>query len=111
MNTDGKTGHKQDAVVKKPFWKANSPTHFHWAKWENGEESAFFHQGSGETLLLNPLGVFLLKTICEDQVSSETLAQRAAEYFDLPMDGNLTRAINSSLFTFEQKGLVLSVRS
>lgn len=100
-----------DAAVRNALWKANSPTHFHWAEWADGEETVFFHQGSGETLLLNPLGVFLLKTICENPVSSETLTQLTAMYFGLPMDEDLTRTIKTSLFTFERKGLVLSTKS
>ena len=100
-----------DPVIRATLWRANSPNQFHWAEWRDGEESVFFHQGSGETLLLNPLGAFLLKTICNNPVSLETLAQQAAGYFDLPLDEDLTRAINTSLFTFERKGLVLSKKS
>ena len=100
-----------EPVIRTTLWKANAPTQFHWADWEDGEESVFFHQGSGETLLLNPLGVFLLKTVCDEPVSSETLSQQAAGYFDLPVDEDLTRAITTSLLTFERKGLVLSTKS
>ena len=111
MNTDGMTDPTPDAAAKITLWKANSPTQFHWAEWEDGEEYAFFHQGSGETLLLNALGVFLLKTISEHPVSSEELAKLAAGFFGLPMDEDLKRTINTSLFTFERKGLVLSTKS
>ncbi|MCP3870979.1 MAG: hypothetical protein GY703_23360, partial [Gammaproteobacteria bacterium] len=47
------------------LWTANEPDLFHWSEWENEEESVLFHKGSGETLLLNPLGAFLLKAVSE----------------------------------------------
>jgi hypothetical protein len=65
-------------------WKANFPDSFLWAEWEDEEASVFFHRGSGETLLLNPLGAYLLKTICSEDISEEKLAQRTVRYFDLP---------------------------
>jgi len=90
------------------IWNANFPDFFVWAEWKGQEPSVVFHQGSGETLLLNPLGAFLLKTVCNEPISIETLAQLTAQYFDLPLDEELTRAISMSLHTFEQKGLILS---
>jgi hypothetical protein len=90
------------------LWRANFPDFFLWAEWEDEEASVFFHQGSGETLLLNPLGAYLLKTICSEGISIEKLAHRTARYFDLPVDKALLGTINMSLRTFEQKGLVLS---
>lgn len=87
-------------------WKANFPAYFRWADWADEDESVFFHQGSGETLLLNPLGAFLLKTIAAEPLSAKALAQRAATRFDLSADKSLANAIGTSLNLFAQKGLI-----
>ena len=95
-------GDNADATV----WEANFPAYFRWADWADEEESVFFHQGSGETLLLNPLGAFLLKTIAAAPISTKALAQRAATRFDLSADQSLATAIGASLHVFAQKGLI-----
>ncbi len=92
-------------------WKANFPDLFLWAEWEEEAASVLFHEGSGETLLLNPLGAFLLKTICSGKISTENLVQHTARYFDLPQDEALRETIRASLHTFELKGLILSLPS
>lgn len=92
-------------------WKANFPDYFLWAEWEAEEASVYFHEGSGETLLLNPLGAFILKAVGNDAISTESLAQLTARNFDLPLDEELTGAIRMSLHTFEQKGLICSIAS
>lgn len=88
------------------LWEANFPAFFHWAAWQDEDESVFYHQGSGETLLLSPLGAFLLKMIATGPTSVEKLALSAAHHFDLPLDNELTTVIATSLQTFAQKGLV-----
>lgn len=90
------------------IWRVDFPDFFHWAEWQDEEESVFYHQGSGETLLLNPLGAFVLKTVCNGEISTEKLAQQTAHYFELPMDAALIDGIDLSLRTFEQKGLIHS---
>ena len=93
------------------LWKANFPELFSWAEWDDEEASVLFHQGSGETLLLNPLGAFLLKTVCHQSATIDTLTQLSGRYFDLPLDDELNKAIRTSLHTFEQKGLVVPIPS
>lgn len=92
-------------------WKANFPDAFHWAEWDTEENAVLFHEGSGETLMLTPMGAFILKTISINAISTGTLAEQAAQYFDIPLDDKLTGAIRMILRTFEQKGLVLSTLS
>jgi len=99
------------ASIIPTTWKANFPDFFLWAEWEAEEGSVFFHEGSGETLLLNPLGAYLLKTLCSEELSTGKLAQRTARHFDLPLDDELTGAIRMNLHTFEQKGLLLPTAS
>jgi len=89
------------------IWKANFSECFLWAEWETEEASVFFHKGSGETLLLNPLGTFILKTLGNEEASTETLARMTSRNFNLPLDEELRGAIRMSLHTFEQKGLLL----
>ena len=93
------------------LWEANFPAFFHWAAWPDEDESVFFHQGSGETLLLGPLGAFLLDQIAAGPTSAKTLAQSAARRFDLPVDDELTNVIDTSLRTFADKGLVFPAPS
>ena len=87
------------------------PDYFLWAEWEDEEASVFFHEGSGETLLLGPLGAFILKIIGNEPVSTEKLYQLTARNFDLGLDEELTDAVRMSLHTFEQKGLIRSTDS
>lgn len=93
---------KSDGTI----WEANFPAYFHWADWQDEGESVFFHQGSGETLLLNPLGAFLLQSIAIGPVSTEKLTLSAAHHFDFALSKELTTAIGASLHSFAQKGLI-----
>ncbi|MCB1763505.1 MAG: hypothetical protein KDI27_10250 [Gammaproteobacteria bacterium] len=88
------------------LWRANLPGFFHWAVWDDEEEEVFYHQGSGETLLLNPLGAFILKIIGSAEISTDKLVQLAANHFKLPIDQALIDCIEMSLRTFAQKGLI-----
>lgn len=101
------TGTKNIATT----WTANFPECFLWAEWETEELSVFFHEGSGETLLLNPLGALILKAIGNGEASTDMLARLAARNFDLPLDEKLLSTIQMALHTFEQKGLVLPLAS
>ncbi len=91
-------------------WKVNIPEYLLWAEWDNEEETGVFHPGSGDTLLLNPLGAFLLKSIQMENRSTPALIHLAAQHFNLPEDSELTRAINTSLRTFERIGLILPAK-
>jgi len=95
-------------VAATDLWRADLPDLFHWAEWEDEEESVFYHQGSGETLLLNPLGAFVLKTVCNSEISTENLALKTAHHFELPMDAALIDGVALSLRIFQQKGLIYS---
>lgn len=100
MNSDGAT------TVE---WVANAPRFWCWAEWEEEETCALFHQGSGETLLLNPLGRFVLKAVSDRPMTAQALTSLAAARFQLPEDEALAAAIGVSLASFRQRGLVLPV--
>ncbi len=87
-------------------WKVNIPEYLLWAEWADEEETAVFHPGSGDTLLLNPLGAFLLQTIQTENRSTPTLIHLAAQHFNLSEDSETARTINTSLRTFERMGLI-----
>ncbi|MCP3867841.1 MAG: hypothetical protein GY703_07050, partial [Gammaproteobacteria bacterium] len=67
--------------------------------------------GSGETLLLNPLGAFLLKAVSEKPMSIDELVQHAASFFRTTVDEELIQMVATSLYTFKAKGLVVSIAS
>jgi len=89
-------------------WFANAPDQFCWSNWQGEEESVLFHQGSGDTLLLNPLGEFLLKRLQIEQLTHTELTASAANYFEIDNDAGLADSIMASLHTFRSFGLVIS---
>lgn len=89
-------------------WFANAPEQFCWGVWQNEENAVLFHQGSGDTLMLNPLGEFLLKRLLVAQQTQPELAACAAYYFEIENDGDLADAVLHSLITFRSLGLVVS---
>lgn len=93
-----------DARERK--WTANSPEQFHWAVWDEEEDAVLFHEGSGDTLMLNPLGEFLLKELKKEIKLQGDLSLAAAVYFDLDNDDELKQVVESSLKTFHLLGLV-----
>lgn len=89
-------------------WFANAPDQFCWSIWPDEEEAVLFHQGSGDTLMLNPLAEFLLKRLqLESQTPSE-LTRSAADYFEIDANSELADAVHHSLLTFRSLGLVIS---
>ncbi len=89
-------------------WFANAPEQFCWAVWEDEEDVVLFHQGAGDTLMLNPLGEFLLKRLQQEQLTQIELSASAANYFDIDNDSQLSDAVAASLHTFRSLGLVIS---
>lgn len=89
-------------------WFANGPEQFCWADWPDEEEAVLFHQGSGDTLMLNPLGEYLLKRLQQEQLTHQQLSAAAADYFHIDNDAGLTESIVTSLRTFRSLGLVVS---
>lgn len=67
-----------------------------------------FHQGSGDTLMLNPLGEFLLRRLQDHQLTHAELTRSAADYFEIEKESGLAESILSSLHTFRSLGLVVS---
>lgn len=89
-------------------WFANGAEQFCWGNWPGEEESVLFHQGSGDTLMLNPLGEFLLKRLQIEQLTHAKLAASASDYFEIENDSELAEAVMASLRTFRSLGLVIS---
>ncbi|WP_428607258.1 HPr-rel-A system PqqD family peptide chaperone [Sedimenticola sp.] len=96
------------ATTTERLWFANAPDQFCWGVWPDEEEAVLFHQGSGDTLMLNPLGEFLLKRLQIEQQTQSELAASAATYFDISNDNELAGAVYLSLLTFRSLGLVIS---
>jgi len=89
-------------------WMLNAPQQFNWACWEDEENVVLFHEGSGDTILLNPLGEFLLKTIGDESAISADLAVLACKYFELTDAEELNQVIQQTLDSFRKMGLVIS---
>ncbi len=89
-------------------WFANGPEQFCWANWPDEDEAVLFHQGSGDTLMLNPLGEYLLKRLQAEPLTHVQLAASAADYFDIDNDVQLVESTIASLRTFRSLGLVVS---
>lgn len=90
------------------YWLANCPNQFYWAVWPDEEDVVFFHQGSGDTLLLNPLGEFLLKRLQSGRQTPSGLSAAAAGYFDVDNNKDMADAVLDSLHVFRTLGLVIS---
>lgn len=89
-------------------WFANAPGQFCWGDWPDTGEAVLFHQGSGDTLMLNPLGEFLLKRLLIEQRTQSQLAAEAADHFRIANDNALVNAVLESLYTFRSLGLIIS---
>ena len=89
-------------------WFANAPEQFCWSIWLDEEEAVLFHQGSGDTLMLNPLGEFLLKRLQLERQTPSELTRSAADYFEIDANSELVDAVHLSLLTFRSLGLVIS---
>ncbi len=89
-------------------WLANSPDQFCWSVWQDEEEAVLFHQGSGDTLMLNPLGEYLLKQLQLERHTQSELTATAAQYFEIDNNSELADAVGVSLRTFQSLGLVIS---
>lgn len=89
-------------------WSANAPEQFCWGNWQDEDEAVLFHEGSGDTLMLNPLGEFLLKCLQSEQLTHAELSTSAADYFEIDNDSRLADSIIASLHTFRSLGLVIS---
>jgi PqqD family protein of HPr-rel-A system len=82
------------------------PECFHWASWENSEESVLFHAASGDTIIVNQLGEFLLKTIINHESSTHQLAEAAAKSFGFELDDEWISMIYQHLISLEKPGLI-----
>lgn len=89
-------------------WLANGPDQFCWGVWQDEEDAVLFHQGSGDTLMLNPLGEYLLKQLQLGRQTQSELAATAARYFEIDNNSELAEAIGVSLLAFRSLGLVIS---
>jgi len=89
-------------------WFANGPEQFCWASWPDEDEAVLFHQGSGDTLMLNPLGEYLLKQLQVKPLNHAQLTASAADYFNIDNDDQLAQSMIDSLRTFRSLGLVVS---
>jgi PqqD family protein of HPr-rel-A system len=98
-------GSSEDEEV---YWRANSPDQFCWGIWQDEEDAVLFHQGSGDTLMLNPLGEYLLRQLQSDDQTQPQLVTGAAKFFELDSNNELTDAVAVSMHTFQLLGLVMS---
>ncbi|GEM_PF-2304839 len=92
-------------------WFLNRPEQFHWAVWNDEEDAVLFHGGAGNTLMLNPLGEYLLKALLSDPKNIEELCRGAAHYFDIDNNQDLHDVALSSMQQFRYIGLVLTESS
>ena len=57
-------------------WIAVDADYWHFARWDDEPEWAFFNAGSGETLLLNDTGGRVLQALVDGPQSERELAER-----------------------------------
>lgn len=88
-------------------WIVNGPESFHWAVWDDEEDAVLFHQGSGDTLLVNPLAELILRELQKNPKSKADIALAASRYFDIENDEKLESSIRSTLNAFRTLGLVI----
>lgn len=97
----------EERIISK--WALNFPQHFHWAYWEGDDNVALFHEGSGDAILLSPLGEYLLKKLKESPLTSTELISEAGCFFELEQDSEFASAVKSTLRSFRDMGLIVSI--
>lgn len=97
----------ENRIISK--WALNFPQHFHWAHWKGEDNVALFHEGSGDAILLSPLGEYLLKRLGKSPLSSTELISEAGRFFDLEQDSELANSVKSTLRSFRDMGLIVSI--
>jgi len=96
------------AETEERHWQANCPDQFCWGVWQDEEDAVLFHQGSGDTLMLNHLGEYLLRQLQLSDHTQSQLVADAAQFFELDNNTELADAVAVSMHTFRSLGLVIS---
>lgn len=95
---------KHDANIQ---WALNFPEQFHWARWEDEDSAVLYHEGSGDTILLSPLGEYILTRINESPLSIPELIGAVCQYFSIEEDDELACSVENSLASFRIMGLII----
>jgi len=91
-------------------WMLNFPDQFHWASWSDADSVVLFHEGSGDTVLLSPLGEYVLKQLEQLPLSHTELVSAVGGFFNIEEDLDLVNSIESTLRSFRKMGLIVSVK-
>ena len=88
----------------QPHWRIVPGSRFRWREWDG--EFVLYHENSGDTHRLNPLGARAVRLLLASAASARELTGRIAA--ESPMDGNATleSSIDQLLVHLHALGLV-----
>ena len=88
---------------------ASFPNGFYWPDYnKHQEEFVFYHQASGELLIINILGKFILDTLYKQAHSEKALELLTCQFFEIKCDDDITSAIHSTLGQFNTLGIIMN---
>lgn len=91
------------------IWIASFPEGFYWPDCNDShDEFIFYHLASGELLIINKLGKFLLDSIYKQAYMEKELVLLVCQYFEIDCDNDISNAIHSTLNRFNTLGLILN---
>ncbi len=86
-------------------WSASSLGTFHWQRWDD-EETVVFHTASGNTHVLNPLAVAVLKELEHSSLDFDEIVRRVTISLNDVQEETLPERIGQLLEEFDHLGLI-----
>ena len=90
-------------------WMASFPDGFYWPDSnDKQDEFIFYHHASGELLIINKLGKFILELIYKQAYIEQDIVLMVCQSFDIECDKDISNAVYSTLHKFKTLGLLLT---
>lgn len=87
-----------------PRWRVVDPDCFAWADWP--DQHVLYHRPSGMTHFLNASSALLLREVLVEPQGAPEAAEVLASILGAECTGELIESVATSLFRFEELGLV-----
>jgi len=85
-------------------WITVSDATLHWKTW--GDECVVYNSGSGQTHVLDPIAVLLIRRINEGAVDSEELFCHISKLLDVPLSADVRTTLEATLWYLDELSLI-----